>query len=93
MFSTDNQAEFKTEITLMAKEQGEAFTAGYLSTVATEMLALLPKRKQKEFIKQLEEFNGRQLVEVRNLMTGEMVMQARNTPRSCDVSSELYWSM
>jgi len=30
---------------------------------------------------------------VRNLMTGEMVKQGVNTPRCCDVSSELYWSM
>jgi hypothetical protein len=30
---------------------------------------------------------------VRNLMTGEMVEIAHDTPRSCDPSSELYWSM
>jgi hypothetical protein len=30
---------------------------------------------------------------VRNLMTGEMVEIPHDTPRSCDPSSELYWSM
>lgn len=30
---------------------------------------------------------------VRNLMTGEQVEIAHDTPRSCDPSSELYWSM
>lgn len=30
---------------------------------------------------------------VRNLMSGEMIEQSVNTPRCCDPSSELYWSM
>lgn len=30
---------------------------------------------------------------VKNLMTGENVEIAYDTPRSCDPSSELYWSM
>ena len=30
---------------------------------------------------------------VKNLMTGEMVEIAHDTPRSCDPSSELYWTM
>jgi hypothetical protein len=30
---------------------------------------------------------------VRNLMTGEQVEIAHDTPRSCDPSSELYWTM
>ncbi len=29
----------------------------------------------------------------RNLMTGQEFTQSVNTPRSCDPSSELYWSM
>jgi len=28
-----------------------------------------------------------------NLMSGKPVVQSVNTPRCCDVSSELYWSM
>ena len=30
---------------------------------------------------------------VRNLMTGKEIQIAHDTPRSCDPSSELYWSM
>ena len=30
---------------------------------------------------------------VRNLMSGALVEIAHDTPRSCDPSSELYWSM
>jgi hypothetical protein len=30
---------------------------------------------------------------VKNLMTGQDVQIAHDTPRSCDPSSELYWSM
>lgn len=30
---------------------------------------------------------------VRNLMSGQDVQIAHDTPRSCDPSSELYWSM
>ena len=30
---------------------------------------------------------------VRNLMTGQEVVQSVNTPLSCDVSSETYWAM
>ena len=30
---------------------------------------------------------------VRNLMSGELVTIPYDTPRSCDPSSELYWSM
>ena len=29
----------------------------------------------------------------RNLMTGQEFVQSVNTPRACDPSSELYWSM
>jgi hypothetical protein len=34
-----------------------------------------------------------QRVTKRNLMTGKEFTQSVNTPRSCDPSSELYWSM
>lgn len=30
---------------------------------------------------------------VKNLMTGEEITIAHDTPRACDPSSELYWSM
>lgn len=42
----------------------------------------------KDFVKNIEK-----KVTVRNLMSGKDVVQSINTPRCCDVSSELYWSM
>lgn len=32
-------------------------------------------------------------ITVKNLMSGKDVVHAVNTPRACDPSSELYWSM
>lgn len=37
--------------------------------------------------------NIEKFVTVKNMMSGKPVQQRVNTPRSCDVSSELYWSM
>ena len=94
MFSTDNQNALKDELNLMFSEQGAAFTAGYMNSMAQEMLNLLPKRKQKEFIKQVEAFNGRQLVTVKNLMSGVDVEIRRSEQGTCvDPSTERYWSM
>ena len=37
--------------------------------------------------------NIEKTVVVKNLMSGKDVKQSANTPRCCDPSSELYWSM
>jgi hypothetical protein len=45
-------------------------------------------------IMERSEFNKIEKTEtVINLMSGQPVVQSVNTPRCCDVSSELYWSM
>jgi hypothetical protein len=94
MFTTDNQRALNAELNLMFEEQGAAFAAGYLNSMAQEMLNLLPKRKQKEFIKSVEAFNGRQLVTVKNLMSGQDVEIRRSERGTCvDPSTERYWSM
>jgi len=94
MFTTDNQVALKQELNLMFKEQGAAFTAGYLNSMAQEMLGMLPKRKQKEFIKQVAAFNGRQLVTVKNCLTGQEVEIRREDVGTCnDPSRELFHSM
>jgi hypothetical protein len=94
MFTTDNQRELNVALNLMFDEQGAAFAAGYLNSMAQEMLNLLPKRKQKEFIKSVEAFNGRQLIKVKNLMSGAEVEIRRADRGSCvDPSTERYWSM
>jgi hypothetical protein len=94
MFSTDNQNALRAELDTMYEEQGAAFAAGYLNSMAQEMLNLLPKRKQKEFIKSVEAFNGRQLITVKNLMSGADVEIRRSERGTCvDPSTERFWSM
>jgi hypothetical protein len=94
MFTTDNQVALKDELNTMFKEQGAAFTAGYMNSMAQEMLNMLPKRKQKEFVKQVAAFNGRQLVTVKNLLTGREVEIRREDQGTCnDPSMERFHSM
>ena len=94
MFTTDNQNALKAELDLMFTEQGAAFAAGYLNSMAQEMLNLLPKRKQKEFINSLAAFNGRQLVTVKNCLTGQEVEIRREDLGTCnDPSRELFHTM
>lgn len=94
MFTTDNQNALKAELDIMFDEQGAAFAAGYLNSMAQEMLNLLPKRKQKEFINSLVAFNGRQLVTVKNCLTGQEVEIRREDLGTCnDPSRELFHTM
>ena len=94
MFTTDNQTALKEELNLMFSEQGAAFTAGYTNQMAQEMLRLLPKRKQKEFIKSVETFNGRQPCTVKNILTGkEVTIRREDRGTVCDPSQERYHSM
>jgi hypothetical protein len=94
MFSTDNQRSLKQELDVMYADQGAAFTSGYLNSMAQEMLNLLPKRQQKAFIKQVATFNGRQLVKVKNCLTGAEVEIRREDVGTCnDPSRELFHTM
>ena len=94
MYTTDNQNALKAELNTMFEEQGAAFTSGYLNSMAQEMLNLLPKRRQKEFIKQVATFNGRQPVTVKNCLTGQEVEIRREDRGTCnDPSRELFHTM
>jgi hypothetical protein len=94
MFSTDNQRALNQALNVMYADQGASFTAGYMNSMAQEMLNLLPKRKQKEFIKSVEAFNGRQLVKVKNCLTGiEVEIRREDQGGPCDPSMERYHSM
>jgi hypothetical protein len=94
MWTTDNQNALKAELDIMFEEQGAAFAAGYMNSMAQEMLNLLPKRKQKEFIKSVQSFNGRQLVTVKNCLTGQEVEIRREDLGTCnDPSRELFHTM
>ena len=54
MWTTANQDTFdlvlKTFVDTAHKNYDYAYTTGYLQSMCVEMIALLPKRKQKEFI-------------------------------------------
>jgi hypothetical protein len=94
MFTTDNQTALKEELNLMFTEQGAAFTAGYTNQMAQEMLRLLPKRKQKEFVNTVAAFNGRQLVSVKNCLSGQEVeIRREDLGTVCDPSTERFHSM
>ena len=94
MFTTENQRALNVALNVMYEDQGAAFTSGYLNSMAQEMLNLLPKRKQKEFIKSVEAFNGRQLVTVKNCLTGQEVEIRREDQGTCnDPSRELFHTM
>ena len=94
MFRTDNQQELSDQFTVMLEDQDAKFVAGYAVQMATDMLNLLPKRKQKEFIKQVETFNGRQLITVKNCLTGkEVEIRREDQGGPCDPSRELYHTM
>ena len=65
MFHTDNQVEFKevlrkfTDATY-ATYGSHAYAAGYLESMAVQMLALMSKREQKGFIDSMKEVTKRQ---------------------------------
>ncbi len=55
MFHTDNQVEFKEILRKFSdatyeKYGSHAYAAGYLESMAVQMLALMSKREQKGFI-------------------------------------------
>jgi hypothetical protein len=94
MFRTDNQQELADQFAVMMKDQQGDFTAGYAVQMATDMLNLIPKRKQKEFLKQVQTFNDRQIVVVKNLLSGMDVEIRRGDRGSCiDPSMERYHTM
>jgi hypothetical protein len=94
MFSTRNQLDLDVEIKQMEADEGYAYSAGYLSSMVRDMLALLPKRKQKEFIQQLKHHNDMKMVAVKSLMNGaECMIPRKNLGTVSDPSTERHWSM
>lgn len=70
MFHTDNQVEFKQslrEFTEAAYNNygGHAYAAGYLESMAVQMLAVMSKREQQGFIKAMKAATKRQLSETK----------------------------
>lgn len=99
MFSTERQVEFKAELKQMSADKYEeyasyAYSAGYMESMLVDMLALLPKRRQAEFIQQVKRINDDKKIKVKSLMSGELVEICRGDLGTCvDPSTERYWSM
>ena len=94
MFRTENQVALNDALSQLYEDQAPAFTAGYATQLAVDMLSLLPKRKQKEFINSVAAFNGRQIVTVKNCLTGMEVEIRREDLGTCnDPSRELFHTM
>jgi len=54
---TENQTALREALNDLYDEQGGAFAAGYMSVMMREMLAVLPQKRQKEFLRQLQDYN------------------------------------
>lgn len=94
MFSTDNQRELTAALNQLYADNEPEFTAGYVTQMAVDMLNLLPKRKQKEYIKTVERFNGWHKVKVKNCLTGvEVEIPRADLGGPNDPSTERFHSM
>ena len=94
MFRTLNQQELVDQFAVMMKDQDAQFVAGFAVEMAMDLLALAPKRKQKEYIKSIQAFNGRQLVTVKNCLSGaEVEIRGEDVGTVNDPSMERFHSM
>ena len=86
----------ETTKTIRAKAYGKEYYA--TEAAAKAFLTRMVKmgyRKEDFAVAELGDFraNIEKYENVTNLMSGKQVRQSVNTPLSCDVSSETYWSM
>ena len=86
----------ETTKTIRAKAYGKEYYA--TEAAAKAFLTRMVKmgyRKEDFAVAELGNFraNIEKYENVTNLMSGKQVRQSVNTPLSCDVSSETYWSM
>jgi len=88
-----------SNVTQMLREQapdsdtGYGYALGYMESTLARALDLLPPGKRELFLTSLEKQVRPKTRKVVNLMTGTELEIDYDTPRSCDPSSELYWSM
>jgi hypothetical protein len=86
----------ETTKTMRAKAYGKEYYA--TEAAAKAFLTRMVKmgyRKEDFAVAEISDFrnNIEKYETVTNLMSGKQVRQSVNTPLSCDVSSETYWSM
>ena len=67
---TANQEALREALNVLYDEQGGAFAAGYMSVMMREMLDLLPKKRQLEFLQQLQDYNEWQLAKSKASVSG-----------------------
>ena len=71
MFHTDNQVEFKQALNKFTDESyknydSHAYAAGYLSSLAVQMLAVMSKREQQGFIRAMQDAVKRQQAQAKD---------------------------
>jgi hypothetical protein len=86
----------ETTKTIRAKAYGKEYYA--TEAAAKAFLTRMGKmgyRKEDFAVAEISNFrnNIEKYETVTNLMSGKQIRQSVNTPLSCDVSSETYWSM
>lgn len=74
-------------------KEAYAYACGYLESTLVRVLDLLPPGKRELFLASLEKQVRPKTRKVVNLMSGKEMEIDYDTPRCCDPSSELYWSM
>lgn len=74
-------------------KEAYAYALGYMESTLVRVLDLLPPGKRELFLASLEKQVRPKTRKVVNLMSGKEMEIDYDTPRCCDPSSELYWSM
>ena len=99
MYDTQNQQAFESVLNEFVKVHHEldgnhAYAAGFLVSMAVEMLNDMPKRKQKEIIKRVQANTDSQPIKVISIMSGKEVTIPRGDRGTCsDPSMERHWTM
>jgi len=94
------RAYHKDTTRYLAYHPGVKTNVEYFATAAAAKAAITREHKRGAIcasnfdVASVEDFAKiEKTTTVKNLMSGKDVVQSVNTPRACDPSSELYWSM
>jgi len=94
MFSTQNQMDLEAGLKQLVADEGYAYAAGFMGSMMKDMINLLPKRKQKEFLQLVQAHNDNFQVEVQSLQTKASVkIRRKDVGGPTDPSTERYWTM
>jgi hypothetical protein len=94
MFSTQNQMDLEAGLKQLVADEGYAYAAGFMGSMMKDMINLLPKRKQKEFLQLVQAHNDNFQVEVQSLQNKALVkIRRKDVGGPTDPSTERYWTM